>query len=60
MPVHAWVGPLSFISFQGSVRVKPTKNTMHSLLLGTLNPKGIGPTTRTYPLPSKGIECSFQ
>ncbi|KAF1745589.1 hypothetical protein MXB_1592 [Myxobolus squamalis] len=41
MPVHAWVGTLiSFI--QGSVGVKPTKNTPHLLLLGTPYLKGIG------------------
>ncbi|KAF1744824.1 hypothetical protein MXB_2037 [Myxobolus squamalis] len=48
MPVHAWVGTLiSFI--KGSVGVKPTKNSIHLLPLGTPCLKGIGSYSLALP-----------
>ncbi|KAF1742004.1 hypothetical protein MXB_659 [Myxobolus squamalis] len=41
MLVNARLGPLISLSLQGSLGVKPTKNTPHLLPLGTPNLKGI-------------------
>ncbi|KAF1741827.1 hypothetical protein MXB_1657 [Myxobolus squamalis] len=41
MLVHSWIGLHISLFFQGSVGIKPTKNTHHLLPLGTRNLTGI-------------------
>ncbi|KAF1740197.1 hypothetical protein MXB_4088 [Myxobolus squamalis] len=41
MLVPSWVGPLISLFFQGSVGIKPTKNTHYLLPLRTRNLTGI-------------------
>ncbi|KAF1742477.1 hypothetical protein MXB_2688 [Myxobolus squamalis] len=55
MPVHAWVGTLISL-IQGSVGVKPTKNTPHLLPLGTPYLKGIGSLMSLFRFSNSYVE----